>query len=92
MLSACSRTFADCRGSGFGSTRQSLRSGGIAELRTQHPQEDTKNRRLAAPAVNLSRSSRAMRKYKLLACLFADAQLTDDIPVAVRIVRLEIIE
>ncbi len=37
-------------------------------------------------------SLRLIVGYKLLACLLADTQLTDYIPVAVRIVRLEIVQ
>src|ERR1700744_5231436 len=48
-----------------------------------------------APAVSAYCSIQSFRLivgYKLLACLLADAQLTDHITVAVRIVRLEIVQ
>lgn len=48
-----------------------------------------------APAVSAYRPIQSLRVIlgdKLLACLLADTQLTDDIPVAVRIIRLEIVQ
>lgn len=48
-----------------------------------------------APVVPASSSIQSLRLivgYKLLACLLADAQLTDHIPVAVGIIRLEIVQ
>jgi hypothetical protein len=48
-----------------------------------------------APAVSASSSIQSLRLivgYKFLACLLADTQLTDHIAVAVRIIRLEIIQ
>src|ERR1700691_4682401 len=47
---------------------------------------------LAVSAYPLIQSLRLIVEYKLLACLLADAELTDHIPVAVRIVRLEIVQ
>ena len=50
---------------------------------------------LCAPAVlayGPIQSLRLMMGYNLLACLLADTQLTDHIPVAVRIIRLEIVQ
>ena len=46
----------------------------------------------AVPAYRLIQSLRLIVGYKLLACLLANTELTDDVPVAVRIVRLEIVQ